>query len=336
MKGRPIMGPEPVFRELLKRVLFGAQNFPQQCPVGMVDPQSEIVVRLNGIGEPLDVTHRHMMACGFPFTIGIGCEPDVAARVQESNSLSLAFHERGGGRRLLGKIGLRHNARIAAGGKMLCLLQPKSYANYCLPRPWLWSRYLYYARSRSGSHTAEMPLTWREVNSMSVFYICPRPVVLATLCEGYGGNMFPVNLMGSIDEDYFVFALNASRKATGLVERSRRIALSTVPLDQSPLALALGKNHRVDHISWDDLPFTMKKSTLLGIPVPPFAMRVREMQVESIWEIGSHKLFVARILHDDRSRDGLEFFVIHGIYQAYRQRAQHSFGIVESPVVHHR
>jgi hypothetical protein len=48
-----------------------------------------------------------------------------------------------------------------------------------------------------------MPLTLREVHSMSVFYICPRPVVLATVAEGNAGNVFPMNLMGAIDEDYF-------------------------------------------------------------------------------------------------------------------------------------
>jgi flavin reductase (DIM6/NTAB) family NADH-FMN oxidoreductase RutF len=316
------MDPHPHFRETLKRVIFGPQNFPQQCPLGMRDPQSEVVVRLCGLGEPVDVTHRNMMACGFPFTIGLACDAHLAAKIEEAKSLSLSFHERGGSRRLLGKIGLRTTGQIEAGSKTLRLFHPKNYANYCLPKPWLWSRYLYYARSRSSPQTAEMPLTLRELHSMSVFYICPRPVVLATVAEGSAGNVFPMNLMGPIDEDYFAFALNATRPATALVERAGRLALSSVPLERASMAMALGKNHRTAHSPWNELPFLMKKSTLLGVPAPSFAMRVREMQIESVRRIGSHKLFVARILRDERCWEGLEFFVVHGIYQACRERSQ--------------
>jgi flavin reductase (DIM6/NTAB) family NADH-FMN oxidoreductase RutF len=316
-----IMPPKSRLREALKRVIFGPQNFAQQCPLGMRDPQSEIIVRLWGLGGALDVTHRHMMACGFPFTIGIALDEELAAKSHESKSLSLSFHERDGHRRLLGKIALRAAAQFPAGNEKLCLFQPRSYSNYCLPKPWLWSRYLYYARSRSSPQTAEMALTLREVHSMSVFYICPRPVVLATVAERNAGNVFPMNLMGAIDEDYFSFALNATRPVTSVVESIGRIVLSSIPLEQASLTMALGKNHRAGYVPWGDLRFETKKSTLFGAPVPAFALRVREMQIESVREVGSHKLFVARVLRDERYADGAEFFVVHGIYQAYRERS---------------
>jgi len=81
------MRPKSRLREALKRGIFGPQNFAQQCPLGMCDPQSEIIVRLYGLGGPLDVTHRHMMACGFPFTIGIALDEELAAKSHESKSL---------------------------------------------------------------------------------------------------------------------------------------------------------------------------------------------------------------------------------------------------------
>ena len=38
----------------------------------MPDPQLEISIWLEGLGEPLDVTSNHVVACASPFTIGIG------------------------------------------------------------------------------------------------------------------------------------------------------------------------------------------------------------------------------------------------------------------------
>jgi flavin reductase (DIM6/NTAB) family NADH-FMN oxidoreductase RutF len=315
------MGFRRRLRELVKRAVFGPQNFPQQYPVGMRDQQSEVLARFCGLGEPHDVTHRHLMACGFPFTIGVAFDRGQEAKLAESSAVWLSFHEGHGRARLLGKIGLRLRAHIDVGGKKLCLFQPRNSSNYCLPKPWLWSRYLYYACLRGGPQTHEMPLTLRELHSMFVFYICSRPVVLATVADGDAGNLFPMNLMGAIGEDYFSFALNAARPVTSVVERAGRIALSGIPFEQASLAMALGKNHRRERIDWRELPFATRKSAALALPVPAFALRVREMQIESVRAVGSHKLFIARSMHDERREDALEFFVVHGIYQACRQRS---------------
>jgi flavin reductase (DIM6/NTAB) family NADH-FMN oxidoreductase RutF len=316
-----MMLPNGELREMVKRVVFGPPNFAQQYPLGMRDPQSEVVVRLSGIGAPIDVTHRHLMACGFPFTIGIGFDRDPGTVLKQGKELSLCFSEKNSSGKLLGKIGLRSTASIRAGEQTVALFEPLNYSNYCLPKPWLWSRYLYYSHLSSSPQTAEMPLTARELRSMFVFYICPRPVVLATVCDGSSGNLFPLNLMGPVGSEYFCFALNSARAVTSTVERAREIALSSIPLEQSSLATELGKHHRLAHIDWAELPFPTTMSATLRVPVPEFALRVREMRIESTRKIGSHTLFVARILYDERRREGLEFFVIHGIYQARRQRA---------------
>ncbi len=98
--------------------------------------------------------------------------------------------------------------------------------------------------------------------------------------------------------------------------------MSSVPLSQAHLAYKLAINHTKDFIEWEQLPFATMASTSFQIPVPVFAQRVRELEVESIHPIGSHTLFVARIVSDEgRSREpGL--CVIHGFYQAWRLRGK--------------
>jgi flavin reductase (DIM6/NTAB) family NADH-FMN oxidoreductase RutF len=306
-------------RSTLKRLIFGPIDYPQQCPIGMRDPQSEVTVWLHGLGAPRDITYNHLMASGSPFTIGVGFDEGWHTAVRERKRLSLKFHERSGERRLLGEIGIQLSSILPAGNQQLCLFQVRSCRNYCLPRLRLWARYLQYARIRSRAPESDVPITAREIHAMIVFYSCPRPVVLVSAADGCSRNIFPMNLMGTIGDGYYCFALNTSRQAASLVERSGRIALSSVPLEQTSVAFQLGKNHRKTSIDLSQLPFMTRPSPGTGLPVPKFSLRVRELQVESVQKIGSHTLFVARIVGDERWEDGLQLFVVHGIYQAWRQ-----------------
>lgn len=315
------MSPHSRLRNLVKKILFGPENFAQQVPIALCDPQQEVIVLLHGMGAPLDVTHSHVMACGAPFTIGIGLDSGQSLAASERRALSLRFYLNDSAGKLLGSIDLQLSAVIAAGNRRLHLFHPSGYQNFCLPRPWLWTRYLQYARARSLSPPPDVRLTIRELHSMFVFYICPRPVVLGGVSDETGSNVFPMNLMGPIGGGYFSFALNSSRNVTTLVDRARRVALSSLPLETSPTVFQLGKNHRFEHIDLASLPFSLKVSPSFRLPVPEFALRIREMQVEAVHKVGSHSLFIARTVHEERLATGSEMFVVHGIYQAARHKS---------------
>ena len=57
------------------------------------------------------------------------------------------------------------------------------------------------------------------------------------------GNVFPMNVMGQLDDGYFGFGLKDARSPSTLVNRTRRIALSTIPMQQGDLGYKLGPNH---------------------------------------------------------------------------------------------
>jgi flavin reductase (DIM6/NTAB) family NADH-FMN oxidoreductase RutF len=307
-------------RQVMKRIVLGPWDFPQQCTVGLRDPQSEVAVWLHGSGPPRDVTHNHLMACGAPFTIGIGFYGGQKDVPRKGSEVLLKFSEQQGERRVLGQIGLQLSSLVRLDDQQLCLFRVTNYQNYCLPRLRLWGRYLQYARQPRRPQDRDVPITLREARAMIVFYICPRPVVLVTVSEGDTGTIFPMNLMGSIGNGRFAFALNSNRAVAPLVERIKRVALSSVPLEYAPLAYQLGRNHRETAVDWSRLPFATRILEPSGFRVPEFALRVRDMHVEETQEIGSHTLFVGRTTAEERRADGLEFFVVHGMYQAYRQR----------------
>lgn len=313
------------FQEACKRAVFGSSNLHQQCAIGLRDPQREVGVWLNGLGICLDVTDRNVMAAAQPLTLGVGLEDGCDAAAIRRSRPSLEFRERGGESRLLGKIGLHLTGEIPVGGGRLVLFRAHSCKNYCLPKARLWAHYSYYAyrrwraRARAGASTFRMLAN--ELRSVFVFYICPRPVVLVSVRDGNLANIFPMDLIGPIGARHFTLALHRNSTAVPLMERSRRIALSSVPVEQTATAYDLGENHKLPGVDWPQVPFATSPSTSFGIPVPQFSLRVREMQIEAVRDLGSHKLFLAKTVEDEHWAEGLQMFLVHGIYQARRNHA---------------
>lgn len=315
------MGLADRTRKTLRRIVLGDSDLPAQCTVGLPDPQLEVKVWMHGAGAPRDVTHCHVLACAAPFTVGICLDDNWKPGLKKSSHLSLRFQEQNGGERLLGEIGIRRLAAVPAGRRQLQLFEVRSCKNYCLPRPRLWVHYLFqeYLRWR-GNKDPDVPMSLRGAHAMIVFFICPRPVVLVSVVHGETGNIFPMNLMGPLGNGYFALALNSSRQAAPLVERAGKLALSSLPIEQFAVARQLGKNHRREFVDWEQLSFETKKSTVLALPVPRFALRIREMEIEAVRKLGSHTLFVARILREELGTEGTQCFMIHGMYKAWRQK----------------
>jgi flavin reductase (DIM6/NTAB) family NADH-FMN oxidoreductase RutF len=288
--------------------------------MGLRDPQSEVDVWLDGWGARIDVTQRNFMACGAPLTIGIGFESGQIESAKSEGRPTLRFHEHGGERRLLGEIGLRVHSNFRVGTQEICLFQVTDYSNRCLPWIRLRMHYMLYERSRRQSKD-EVRITCRDSHAMIVFYLCPRPIALVTVGDIEAGNLFPMNLMGSIGGDYFAFALNSNRAAP-LVQRVGTIVLSTVPLEQESLVSSLGTNHRKASIDWSELGFTTIRPRNVNAPVPSFALSACKMEVEEFRQLGSHTLFVAKKLVEERFADGPQLFMAHGLYKEWLQHSK--------------
>jgi hypothetical protein len=314
--------------EAFKQLVFGSANVPQQCIVGMRDPQSEVSVWLQGRSAALDVTKNNVIAAARPLTLGTALRNEFDCALIRECQPSLEFREMSGEKRLLAEIKLRKIETIPLGDEQLCLYAAWSCRNYCVPRVRLWMRYLYdgyrqwRSETRSKAPTLRMPV--RELHCVFAFYICPRPVVLVSVVDGNLGNIFPMDLIGPVGTRHFTLALHNGSPALPLIARSRRIALSSIPVNYSALTFELGKHHRRPSVDWGSLPFATTISAAFGLPVPQFSPRVREMQIETVRTLGSHTLFVASTIEDRSWADGLQLFQIHGFYQAWRRQLRQS------------
>ena len=310
-------------RWTLEQLVFGGTLLPQEFTIGLAEPQAEIAVWLHGMGEPLDVTRRHSMICAEPFTMGIAFEKNQAAGVTGLRHLSLRFCERSRPDRALGRMSLRPVTTIEVDCLDVVLFEVRGSSNHCLPAPRLGAHYLLHAYSQwRNVDTSGIRMSFLEKHAAMVNFIRPHPVALVSVHGEEGGNLFPMNVMGELGHGYFAFGLKDNRRAAHLVERAGRLALSSVPLPQATIAFQLAANHKKLSIDWDQLPFALKASAEFTIPVPAFAPRVRELAVKKIHRTGSHTLFVAEIVSDQRYSEIPSLHVIHGFYQAWRLKGR--------------
>jgi flavin reductase (DIM6/NTAB) family NADH-FMN oxidoreductase RutF len=307
-------------KRMIKKLLLGDKTLPQQVTVALHEPQDEIAVWLQGQGAQRDVTSLHSIACASPFTVCVAFNSEEELhRECDGNRIFLELRERRGAKRVLGRIGLRYSTAMAAGESCLGLFKVRDCVNYCMPRVRFWAHYLQqlYWQWRDGK-IPNVRMSALDAHAMMVMFICPRPVFFVTTMEGQTSNLFPMNLMGCLGKNYFSLALNSERLASQSVKGALRVALSSIPCEKAHIARQLGKQHLRSAVDWNLLPFQAMRSSLLDLPVPEFALRVIEMEIQTIKELGSHTFFVARVLHQQVFAEGESFFMIHGIYQDVR------------------
>jgi flavin reductase (DIM6/NTAB) family NADH-FMN oxidoreductase RutF len=307
------------FRQAFKKIVLGGDLLPLRFFIEQPQPQQEITVLLHGHGPVRDVTHRHGPASTIPFTLWIAFDAGKSPSKEQCPHLSLHFSETNGRQRLLGKIGLSWFQTIEAGSSDILVFQPRSAVNYCYPILHRNAQILLQLW-RQRERKSKIKLSALEHRATSVLFTCPRPISLVSVAQADRSSMFPLNVMGEVDERQFAFALTASKIPAQFLQAAGRFALSVTPIEQAPVAFALAANHNTFSFDFKRLPFPTRPSQTFGLPVPVFTPRVREMEIESVHDVGTHSMFVARTISDEHFDKRSEFSVTHGVYQAWRLR----------------
>jgi hypothetical protein len=311
-------------RSVLKLIAFGPVRPAQKFFLGQYGDQKEVTVWLHGMGAPYDVTRHHSLACASPLTLCIAFDNGCAPASGRYKKLTLKFCERDGERRILGRLRLKMTTTMTTSGPDLAFFEITSARSYCLPlaRLWIFYLHLYYRKWRKPPKPNIIKMSFLGMRGMDIIFSLPRLIGVASAADGAKGNVFPLNVMGQLDDGYFGFGLKDARFPAHLVERTRRVALSTIPIERGDLGYGLGPNHSKDGVDWDKLPFATKPSPGFKIPMPEFALRVRELEVEQVRKLGTHMFFVAKVVHDERFADGVEWCVVHGHYQTWRLKSR--------------
>ena len=300
--------------------------FPRALPaweaVALPTPQCAVRVELLCGSAIFDVTTNNVIVALDPFTIGIGrAAPDQVPA--EHARLRFVDRDRV---KVLGELVMRRSDTWNGDGAPLDLFEVAAGTQHCLSWPGIqWHRWQSRRAYRRRAHQPVIPLLPEIVELISIFYICPRPVVLVSIADDVHDNLFPMDLIGPVAGDQFTLALRNKSDSIGIMSATRRIALADMPATALTTVRALGNLPRGQRVDWGVLPFGYAASREFSLRIPATALRVREMRITGTRITGSHCLFRASQISEHRIADGAQLFHTSGLYQALRSRQGRAF-----------
>ena len=154
---------------------------------------------------------------------------------------------------------------------------------------------------------------------VQIAYSVPRVISMITVSDGKLFNLFPTDLHGTLNEQYYVSSLRHEGKACKQVEASGRIVISQIRCDAYKTAYLLGKNHMGELRSRDNFPFGEINSSGFQLPLPQSVLNYRELELVQSFEHGIHKLLLYKIVSRQVfSHEPATLAHVHNVYATWR------------------
>lgn len=154
---------------------------------------------------------------------------------------------------------------------------------------------------------------------VQVAYSVPRIISLITVSNGGLYNLFPTDLHGPVNNQYYVSSLRHEGKACRQVETAGRIVISEVHCDSYKTVYSLGKNHMQELKSRDNFPFSGSFSANFQLPLPQSVLYYRELELTGSFVHGIHKLLLYKIVSQEAVNDEPATLAhIHNVYATWR------------------
>jgi flavin reductase (DIM6/NTAB) family NADH-FMN oxidoreductase RutF len=298
---------------LKERIRPLVRPLPQWSTIAVAPPQRIITATLRWNGKAVDVTTDHTVASLSPLVIATSLDAGEHPVLEYSDNAT---------GKLLGALQLAQMTSIAAGETSLTLYHVASGEHHCLAwprRPWnAWLQNRLMLKQQSSHPFALKPAV---VQQLMVAYLCPRPVILVSVDAPGHQNIFPMDLIGPLKRSgLFSLALRSTNVSIPFMREVRRVALSHVPAAMKPVVYQLSEHHKQPPQDFGAIPFPVRPSQEFAIPSVAAALHVQELAIVHSQEIGSHTLFLGRVVSDEYLADGVQLHHTAGFHQARRRR----------------
>jgi hypothetical protein len=156
---------------------------------------------------------------------------------------------------------------------------------------------------------------------VQIAYALPRTISLITVMQDGWYNLFPTDLHGPVNEQYYIISLRHNGKACAQVEAVKRIVVTNVAACLYQQVYGLGKNHMQPMKDKHQFPFSGMTSAYFQYPLPAKAVEYRELELQSFFAYGIHKLLVFKIINQQKITDGPATLAhIHNTYATWRYK----------------
>lgn len=155
---------------------------------------------------------------------------------------------------------------------------------------------------------------------VQVAYSIPRKICLITVQENNLFNLFPTDLHGQVNDQYYIISLRHSGHACMQVESAGRIVLSDMNANACKKVYSLGKNHMQplkDRSSFDFSPMNSKN---FHLPLPDHSIAYKELELQHSFICGIHKLLLFKIVHREQANEDHTLAHIHNTYATWRYK----------------
>jgi hypothetical protein len=156
---------------------------------------------------------------------------------------------------------------------------------------------------------------------VQIAYAVPRTIALVTVGHKGHYNLFPTDLHGPLDENFYLDSLRQKGLALQQVREAGRILISEVDASFYKEAYRLGKNHMQALRPRNELPFSAQDSPFYQLPIPNSAILIRELELVSEFPHGIHQLLLFRVsntLQIAPTKHRLAH--IHSVYASWRKK----------------
>lgn len=292
---------------IIKKKVLGV-DFPQEYLCVAADKYAH-PFRIEIESMKLDVSEAHMMLGYSPLLIGI---PILTENGDEYITLNFLFNEK-----VIAFIRMKKISAIKAGNTILHVYEGIKAKHEFIPE---FSKLLlglrHYLRSlRKGN----VRLKGNIYDQVRAAYSVPREISIVTTGPPGYYNIFPTDLHGRINEEYYADSLRTGGNAGKQVEDSGRMVLSRIDVTHYMQAYSLGKNHMAE---LKPIPSggNMILSEKFGLPVSVGALSYLELERISAEGLvkGIHKVHIFRIINEKILKKGSQLAHIHNYAAAWR------------------
>ena len=174
---------------------------PRWLPIALQQPQNLVRVMLVTKGRRFDVTQKTVVAALDPLTIALAWTKELGAALETAAPL-LEFVDEASDF-TLGRLSLQRSEILSLAGTETILFHAPAGTDYCQSWPQRTHGQITRAARalRASGPSGGLQMTSAAIERLLIFYICPRPVVLVSVCEGGEGNLFPMDLLGHSAND---------------------------------------------------------------------------------------------------------------------------------------
>jgi hypothetical protein len=277
-------------KRLIRKMLMGNVVFSEYVRTKMAGNPPEKIF-LQTAGQVKEVSGRHALLCIEPIIFGIWLDKaDWPAQKKDEEVYRLYFGAAPGEEKPEAILTLSYFNHIEDENIVLLLLKlEQSQVYHCSPIKNFLIWYRYYRRDG---------MLFSKFKSHVCAYSYPRKVRLVSFRNDNYYNIFPMDLLGDIQQGKFVFGLRHSNITLQKIIDNGKIVVAEAPAEQQQILFQLGKHHSSNAPALDKLPFEVITTKNFLFYIPSWVESYKEININKTMKLGSHILLWGQVYEE--------------------------------------